>query len=48
MDYTPRLARLRARMQSTQTDMVVLGPSSHMLWLSGSARMATSGRCCWW
>jgi len=35
MDYSPRLARLRARMQSTQTDMVVLGPSSHMVWLSG-------------
>jgi len=35
MDYAPRLARLRARMQSTQTDMVVLGPSSHMVWLSG-------------
>ena len=35
MDYKPRLERLRARMQSTQTDMVVLGPSSHMVWLSG-------------
>jgi Xaa-Pro aminopeptidase len=35
MDYSQRLARLRARMQSTQTDMVVLGPSSHMVWLSG-------------
>ena len=35
MDYTHRLARLRARMQSTRTDMVVLGPSSHMVWLSG-------------
>src|SRR5665213_2348938 len=35
MDSSPRLARLRARMQSTQTDMVVLGPSSHMVWLSG-------------
>ena len=35
MDYTQRLSRLRARMQSTQTDMVVLGPSSHMVWLSG-------------
>jgi Xaa-Pro aminopeptidase len=35
MDYTDRLARLRARMQSTRTDMVVLGPSSHMVWLSG-------------
>ena len=35
MDYSERLSRLRARMQSTQTDMVVLGPSSHMVWLSG-------------
>jgi Xaa-Pro dipeptidase len=35
MDYTHRLSRLRARMQSTETDMVVLGPSSHMVWLSG-------------
>jgi len=35
MDYAQRLSRLRARMQSTQTDMVVLGPSSHMVWLSG-------------
>jgi len=35
MDYSQRLSRLRARMQSTQTDMVVLGPSSHMVWLSG-------------
>jgi Xaa-Pro dipeptidase len=35
MDYSERLSRLRGRMQSTQTDMVVLGPSSHMVWLSG-------------
>ena len=35
MDYSERFARLRARMQSTETDMVVLGPSSHMVWLSG-------------
>jgi Xaa-Pro aminopeptidase len=35
MDYAQRLSRLRARMQSTQTDMVVLGPSSHMVWLCG-------------
>src|SRR3569833_1010268 len=35
MDYTQRLARLRGRMQSTRTDTVALGPSSHMLWLSG-------------
>lgn len=37
MTTADRLARLRARMQSTQTDMVVLGPSSHMVWLSGLA-----------
>ena len=30
-----RLARLRARMAATGTDIVVLGPSSHMVWLSG-------------
>lgn len=35
MDYTHRLSRLRARMQSARTDVVVLGPSSHMMWLSG-------------
>src|SRR5436309_1919437 len=35
MDYQARLERLRARMQSTGTDLVVLGPSSHMVWLSG-------------
>ncbi|WP_010138964.1 M24 family metallopeptidase, partial [Oceanicola sp. S124] len=30
-----RLARLRARMAETGTDLVVLGPSSHMVWLTG-------------
>ena len=30
-----RLAALRARMELTGTDLVALGPSSHMLWLSG-------------
>lgn len=30
-----RLARLRARMAETATDLVVLGPSSHMAWLTG-------------
>ncbi|HEY4199560.1 MAG TPA: Xaa-Pro peptidase family protein [Devosiaceae bacterium] len=30
-----RLHRLRERMAETQTDLVVLGPSSHMLWLTG-------------
>ena len=30
-----RLARLRARMAETGTDLVVLGPSSHMIWLTG-------------
>lgn len=35
MDYDGRLARLRTRMQATSTDLIVLGPSSHMVWLSG-------------
>lgn len=30
-----RLAKLRARMAETGTDLVALGPSSHMAWLSG-------------
>ncbi len=30
-----RLAALRARMAATQTDLVALGPSSHMAWLCG-------------
>ncbi|GAA4215265.1 Xaa-Pro aminopeptidase [Sagittula marina] len=30
-----RLSRLRARMAETKTDLVVLGPSSHMAWLTG-------------
>lgn len=30
-----RLSDLRSRMESTGTDLVVLGPSSHMAWLSG-------------
>lgn len=29
-----RMARLRERMAATDTDLVVLGPSSHMVWLS--------------
>ncbi len=35
-----RLARLRARMAATGTDIVVLGPSSHMVWL---ARLSPHG-----
>ena len=30
-----RLARLRRQMEDTRTDLVVLGPSSHMVWLAG-------------
>lgn len=30
-----RLAALRARMEQTGTDLVALGPSSHMAWLTG-------------
>jgi len=31
---TTRMANLRARMAATQTDLVVIGPSSHMTWLA--------------
>lgn len=30
-----RLARLRRRMSETGTDLVAVGPSRHMVWLSG-------------
>jgi Xaa-Pro aminopeptidase len=30
-----RLARLRRQMERTRTDLVVLGPSSHLIWLAG-------------
>ncbi|KKB08554.1 peptidase M24 [Devosia geojensis] len=30
-----RLANLRARMAQTNTDLVAIGPSSHMVWLAG-------------
>ncbi len=33
--HDDRLARLRRRMSETGTDLVALGPSSHMAWLSG-------------
>lgn len=33
--YTARLAALRSRMSETNTDLVALGPSTHMGWLSG-------------
>ena len=35
--YEQRLARLRRRMEETGTDLVVLGPSSHLVWLAGMA-----------
>jgi Xaa-Pro aminopeptidase len=35
MQSEERLSRLRARMTATETDLVVLGPSSHMTWLTG-------------
>lgn len=34
--FKDRLARLRARMAQTNTDLVALGPTSHMAWLSGA------------
>lgn len=33
--YQDRLARLRARMAATGTDLVAVGPTSNMVWLSG-------------
>lgn len=33
--HDERLARLRARMAETGTDLVALGPTSHMRWLAG-------------
>ena len=30
-----RLARLRRQMEQSRTDLVVLGPSSHLVWLAG-------------
>lgn len=34
-DFAGRLSALRARMKASNTDLVAVGPSSHMLWLSG-------------
>lgn len=34
-DHAARLAALRSRMKASNTDLVAVGPSSHMLWLSG-------------
>ena len=34
--YADRLSRLRTRMQETGTDLVALGPTRHMEWLSGA------------
>lgn len=34
--FDDRLARLRARMTQTKTDLVAVGPTSHMRWLSGA------------
>lgn len=33
--YHKRLSQLRARMNDTQTDLLIIGPSSHMVWLTG-------------
>ena len=33
--YEDRLTRLRKRMAETGTDLVVVGPSSHLVWLAG-------------
>jgi Xaa-Pro aminopeptidase len=34
--FDDRMARLRDRMSETRTDLVALGPTSHMRWLSGA------------
>jgi hypothetical protein len=33
--FTTRMARLRERMTETGTDLVVIGPTSSMVWLAG-------------
>ncbi|GAA2865523.1 Xaa-Pro aminopeptidase [Aminobacter niigataensis] len=33
--YEERMARLRERMAETGTDLVIVGPSSHLVWLTG-------------
>lgn len=35
MSYADRMTRLRQRMEATGTDLAVIGPSSHMVWLAG-------------
>lgn len=35
MPHAERMTRLRARMNETATDLVAIGPSSHMKWLAG-------------
>jgi len=35
MSYPDRMTRLCERMEATGTDLVVIGPSSHMRWLAG-------------
>jgi len=44
-DKTKRLEALRARMQATQTDLVALGPGSHMEWLLGFRTHADERPC---
>ncbi|UWP95036.1 Xaa-Pro peptidase family protein [Aliiroseovarius crassostreae] len=35
MDYSARLTRLRQKMHDTGTDLVAVGPTSHLAWLTG-------------
>lgn len=44
-DTTKRLAMLRERMRATSTDLVALGPSSHMQWLIGFHTHADERPC---
>jgi Xaa-Pro aminopeptidase len=44
-DITRRLAMLREKMQATSTDLVALGPGSHMQWLIGFHTHADERPC---
>lgn len=35
MDYAARLTRLREKMRDTDTDLLAVGPTSHLAWLTG-------------
>lgn len=35
IDYLSRLTRLRDKMRDSRTDLVAVGPTSHLTWLTG-------------